>query len=127
MNDLPQFYSAPSNVEALRLEMSAWRTNESTKSIKDETKTRIQEEFIEKMGLQVNIVKQTLGNTNSGNASRQFFGNPSLSAQITGVDETLIQPLAVILEVISCNANIDSPKFGVYAADTAKLAVSLYL
>lgn len=78
------------------------------------------------MGLQADVVKQGSGTTSSGNASRRFFGNPSLTAEITGVDETLIQRLAVILEVITCSANIDSSKFVVYAADTVKLAVSLY-
>lgn len=40
------------------------------------------------------------------------------TAQITGVDQTLTQWLAVILEVITKSTNIGSYKFGVYAADS---------
>ncbi|KAF2878825.1 hypothetical protein ILUMI_27338 [Ignelater luminosus] len=77
-NDLSILHSAPSNVKALRLEMSPLH------------------------------------------AGTEFMESPSLTAQITGIDATLIQRLAVILEIISCSANIDSSKFGVYTADTTK-------
>jgi len=34
--------------------------------------------------------------------------------------------LAVILETICCNFTIDAEKFGIYARETANLAISLY-
>lgn len=67
-----------------------------------------------------------MGTTNDGNTSRRFFQDPSLTAQITGVDENLIHRFAVILETINCNSLIDAEKFGHYCDETAELYVDLY-
>lgn len=89
-------------------------------------KKRIQAEFIEKVGIKVDVVKQGTGTTNDGNTSRRFFENPLLTAEITKIDSRLITRLSVILEVICCNFSIDTEKFKVYSEETAKLAISLY-
>ncbi|XP_067212240.1 uncharacterized protein [Linepithema humile] len=100
-------------------------TREATRSIKDKTKKRIQSQFKERVGIQVDIVKQGTGTINNGNTSRRFFGNPTVTAEITQINEILIKRLAVILETINCNFAIDADKFGIYARETANLAISL--
>ncbi|EFN64879.1 hypothetical protein EAG_09126, partial [Camponotus floridanus] len=122
MNNISKLVNRPSNEEALKLGM----TSKTTQSIKEETKKRIQNQFKERVGIQVDIVKQGTGTTNDGNTSRRFFGNPTVTAEITQIDEIFIKRLAVILETISCNFTIDAEKFGIYAQKTANLAISLY-
>lgn len=64
--------------------------------------------------------------TNNGNTSRRFFRNPIITAEITQIDKVLIKRLNVILVIICCNFAIDAEKFGIYARETANLAVSSY-
>lgn len=148
MNNISRLLNRSSNEEALKLGMStlharirfmeyilhlsynlsfkSWRTSETTRSIKEETKTRVQQQFKEKLGIQVDVVKQGAGTSNNGNTSRRFFENPTVTAEITQIDEKLIKRLAVILETICCNFEIDADKFETYARETATLAISLY-
>lgn len=148
MNIITKLQNRPLNEEAIKMGMSVlharirfmeyilhlsyklgfklWRTSKENRPIKEETKKRIQNQFREKLGIQVDIVKQGMGTTNNGNTSRRFFGNPTVTAEITQIDETFIKRLAVILEIISCNFDVDAKKFGMYAHETAQLAVSLY-
>ena len=107
--------------------LKSWRTKkETTLAIKEETKRRIQTEFKDRVGIIVDVVKQGVGTTNNGNTSRRFFANPSITAEITQVDETLIKRLAVVLEVICRNFAIDADKFNTFSQETARLAISLY-
>lgn len=55
-----------------------------------------------------------------------FFGNSTITAEITKIDERVIKRLAVILEIICSGFAIDAIKFARYARDTANLAISLY-
>lgn len=80
----------------------------------------------EQLGISVDMVKQGAGTTNTGNTSRRFFEDPSLTAKITNVDEDLIRRLKTILEVICCQSKIDHNKFREYTWETAKLAVTRY-
>lgn len=148
MNNLDLIRNLPLNEEALHLGISPlharirfmeyilhlsynmdfkkWRASQDVRAIKEETKKSIQKDFAEKMGIKVDVVKQGAGTTNDGNVSRRFFGNPSLTAEITKVNQELITRMATILEVINTNHAIDAEKFGKYAEDTANLATSLY-
>ena len=138
MNNLSAIRPRPSNEEALHLGMSplyarirfmeyvshlaynltfkAWRTSKSALNLKQETKGRIQKEFIEKMGIKVDVVKQGVGTLNDGNTSPEFFG----------IGVTVIKKLSVILETICSSYSIDPHKFGTYAEETAMLAIELY-
>lgn len=107
------------------LSFKSWRTSETTRSIREETKKHIQNQFKERVGIQVDIIKQGAGTTNNGNMARRFFGNPIVTAEIIQIDEVLIKRLAVILETICCNFELDAEKFGIYARETANLAISL--
>lgn len=89
-------------------------------------KKRIQKEFKNKMGIRVDMIEQGAGTSNTGNTLRQFFQNPELVAEITGVKEELIQRFAIILEVITSGEAIKTEKFGSYAFETAKYFVDNY-
>ncbi|BES91384.1 Hypothetical protein NTJ_04193 [Nesidiocoris tenuis] len=108
------------------MQFEAWRTTPATRPIKEEKKKHVQDEFLKRMGLYVDMVKQGTGTTNDGNTSRRFFSNPALVAEITQVDERLISRLGVILEVICCLSPIDTSKFREYSHETATLATTLY-
>lgn len=89
-------------------------------------KKEIQEKLRQQMGLLVDIPKPGFGTTNDGNTARRFFSNPHLASQITGVDETLIKRIGIILRTISSGFSIDVEKFRIYTLDTAKLYVQKY-
>lgn len=67
----------------------------SVKSGHDElkklSKQRIQNEFHEKTGLLIDMVKQGSGTTNDGNTARRFFADPEVTASITKVDVNIIK------------------------------------
>lgn len=101
-------------------------TTEDNKRLKQEKKQNVQKRFREEMGLIIDKPRQVSGNSNDGNTARRFFYNASCTAEITGVDETLIKRLYIILQSLSSGIMIDSKKFGVYALETARLYVSKY-
>lgn len=96
------------------------------KSLKLENKLRIQKALKEQMGIRVDAVQQGTGSTNDGNTSRRFFSNPALVADVTGVEEQLIDRFRIILEIITCGKKVNSLKFKNFAQDTAKLFVEKY-
>ena len=96
------------------LDFKAWRTTETTKPIREQTKKRVQNEFRTRIGILVDMVKQGTGTTNNGNTSRRFFGNSTITAEITKIDERLIKRLAVTLEIICSGFAIDAIKFAKY-------------
>lgn len=100
--------------------------SESEKEMKNAAKKKIQVEFRRQMGLNVDIVKQGTGTSNDGNTARRFFDNPSITANITGLNENLIRKFAIILQALAAGHEIDPIKFSEFAADTAADYVKLY-
>ena len=111
---------------AYRLTIKTWAVRGNDKATLKREKERIQGAFRQKLGLRVDMVKQGMGSTNDGNTARRFFANPELTSEITGIDQTLLERMSVILDVINCDQPIDSDKFGAYCAETARLYVQLY-
>lgn len=112
---------------AYNLPFKKWSTTtDEHKAIRRENKKRIQMEIRDKMGLRVDYVEAGTGTSNNGNTSRRFFSNPSIIAQITGVDEEIIQRFRIILQVITCSRRIDSEKYELFARDTASKFISKY-
>lgn len=74
----------------------------------------------------LDFVKPGAGTTNDGNTARRFFKNPKLCAEITGLDETLIDRFRVILTCLSSGRDVDTEKFDEYASKTFDLYQSLY-
>lgn len=110
-----------------RLSVCKWQIrNETEKKIVEERKRVIIKIFKEDMGLLVDLPKQGFGTTNDGNTARRFFQSPSIAADITGIDESLIKRFAVILQTMSYVFAVDSEAFRSYAITTGKMFVDLY-
>mgnify|MGYP000433311572 CR=1 FL=1 len=83
-------------------EFQTWRAvTEGAKAAKLRKKQEIQTKFREILGLHVDKVRQGMGTCNTGNTSRRFFADPKTTAEITGVDQTLIQRFVTILDTIN--------------------------
>ena len=110
-----------------KIDFQNWQARgEDAKDIVNRRKREIQEQFRLRMGLILDRPKQGSGNTNDGNTARRFFANPSVSANITGVNETLITRFGVLLSTISSGYEIKIDAFIAYAKETAALYVQLY-
>lgn len=111
---------------ASKLDVKVWC---KTKNFKDQIEAResiLQTDFRSKMGLLIGVVLQGKGSTHDGNTARKFFENVTLSAEITGISETLISRCATILKVLSCGFAVNVDAFRTYALETARLYVSMY-
>ena len=97
-----------------------WTDSNAHKEGFETRKRKIQSEFREKMGLLVDVPKTGSGNTNDGNTARRFFSNPSLSAEITGIDEELMKLFGAILRTINSNYEINIDNFELYFLKTAE-------
>lgn len=112
---------------AYNMPFEKWSAIEAkNKVLKQENKLRIQNAFKDRMHLRVDAVQQGAGTSNDGNTSRRFFSNPALVADITKVDEELIDRFRIVLQIITCGQRIDSNKFKKFARDTADLFVKKY-
>lgn len=113
---------------AYNMSFKTWSVvgDESKKAAKKAEKERIKREFILELGLKVHVVKQGFGCTNDGNTSRRFFANAALSAQITRIDQELIENFGTILNTINCTQPIDVEKFEAFCLKTANRFVELY-
>lgn len=82
-----------------KLEITQWQIRgEENKELFQRRKKNIQSEFREKMGLIVDYPKTGgSGNSNDGNTARKFFNNSHLSAEITGIEQHLIESCATLL------------------------------
>lgn len=110
-----------------RLQFKTWQVRgEENKKIFEENKKQIQIKFKSKMGLLVDKPKPGFGSTNDGNTARRFFNNPQLSAEITGIDKTLIESFQIILRVLASGCKINTTKFKVLLNQTRELYLKLY-
>lgn len=108
------------------LDFKKWAARKEDKLLKEIKKNLTQEEFRERTGLLIDIVKQGYGTTNDGNTARRFFENYEVSAEITGIHPDLIKRFAVILQTISSGQLINTNLFREYCKETAMLYVNLY-
>ncbi|XP_043471258.1 uncharacterized protein LOC122504283 [Leptopilina heterotoma] len=111
---------------AYKLEVKTWQKRKVDQESISIRKANIQKGFREQLGLLIDQPKQGFGNTNDGNTARSFFQNSTISATITGINETLIKRFHVILQVISCGFQINVPEYEKYCLETARLYVHLY-
>lgn len=109
-----------------KLDTKKWQNRGVDKESIATRKKNIQSSFRQQLGLLVDQPKQGYGSTNDGNTARRFFENASISAMITGVDETLINKFYIILQVLSCGFEIDVKKYEEYCLESARLFVLLY-
>lgn len=111
---------------AYNIEFKRGRVDLNTRPIREARKGLIKRELKDKIGIQVDTVKQGTGTTNSGNTSRRFFGNPALISEITGLDAGIVKRFSIILEAITITEAVDPKKFGDFCLETAKEFVALY-
>lgn len=78
------------------------------------------------MGLLIDVIKKGVGSTNDGNTAQKFFEKPSITAEITGLDEQIIRKCAVLLQAIASDQQIDPLKLDHYAKNLAKLVIDKY-
>lgn len=83
------------------IEIQKWSVRDpQQKKLKLERKKHIQEQFRQKLGLLIDVVKQAVGTSNDGNTARRFFENPSVTAEITGLDDIIIKKFSILLQAI---------------------------
>src|SRR5205814_6828983 len=109
-----------------KLVIKEWQARGEGKKAKvSENKRKIQAEFKSKLGLIVDKPKPGYGSSNDGNTARRFFQNPSISSQVTGVDEDLINRFGVILITFSSGYAINIDLFKKYCLKLPKKFVNL--
>lgn len=101
------------------------RTEEDKASVKQRS-DNIKQRFKNEMGLIVDKPKPGFASSNDGNTARRFFGNPTLSAEITGLDVTLIEKLDVLLRTLSSGFEINLVEFNNFCFKIRTLYLSLY-
>ena len=109
MHSWIRFYEFILNV-AYKLEVRKWsHRNEEEKAIYETTKAKVNALMWEKMGLIVvgRPRARGAGTSNDGNSARRAFGDEKTFAEATGVSETLIRRLHIILQVMACGHQID--------------------
>lgn len=111
---------------AYRMEIQTWQVRKADKEKVQARKKIIQDRCWSEMGLLVDMPKPGFGNSNDGNSARRFFKDPALAANITGVNEELINSLGVILTTISTGRSINIEAFEKKCFDTAELCVRYY-
>ncbi|XP_044572242.1 uncharacterized protein LOC123257406 [Drosophila ananassae] len=111
-----------------KLEIRQWQIRgKENKELVQRRKQNIQSEFREKMGLIVDKPRTGgSGNSNDGNTARTFFNNPHLSAEITGIEQHLIEKCATVLQALSSGYKINVEKFRKLALDTARELTTKY-
>lgn len=122
-----RFFEAVIHI-SYKLDLKKWRVSgEEDKANVKQRKMIIQRKFKERFHLNVDKpLSGGSGNSNTGNVARKAFSNPKLFAEITGIDEKLIERLRIILITISSNHFLDVNRFGTFCMDTAKLYVEKY-
>lgn len=106
------------------------KTSKEKRKIKNElraeSKKKIQKEFKELTGLNIDCPKQGFGNSNDGNTSRRFFENIDVTASITKIDNHFLFRFSKLLNAINSRHIIDAKKFGEYASKTLQIYNDLY-
>lgn len=110
-----------------KLPLKTWRVAGDEKKKKlSENKLRIQREFKNQMGLNIDKVKHGYGTTNDGNTARAFFSNVDVASNITGVDSNLINKFSLILKTLSSGMRINNNNFEKLLKETTTLYLNLY-
>ena len=93
----------------------------------EESKKLRQQKFKDELDLLVDVPRGSgAGNSNTGNVARRAFQNEEAFARITGVDQTLIHRIHVMLILINTDKPIKREEFKAYGLATANLWVELY-
>lgn len=89
-------------------------------------KERIQVEFKQQTGLNIDKPLVGYGSTNDGNTARRFFKYFETTSKITGINLDLLRRVNIILMAINSKHQINARKFGEYSNETLNLLIKLY-
>lgn len=110
-----------------RLDVKKWQVRgEEDKMYVQHRSNLIKKSFKEKLGLIIDKPKPGYGSTNDGNTARRFFENPELSAEITGLDVTLLKNFSFLLRALSSGYDINIEAFEKLARETRSLYLHNY-
>ena len=91
----------------------SWSCKKENRYIVDERMTQLQKGMKDEFNLEVfKVQASSVGNTNSGNTSRDAFSNPEKFAKIVGWPVDLIADLGLILDLANSKDEIDTKGFG---------------
>lgn len=91
-----------------------------------EREAKIKLEFRRQLGLRISEPLPAGGNSNDGNTGSKFFEEWKIVANITGLDEEILERFYVILSVINSRADINVSAFDAYTEATRVLFNKLY-
>lgn len=110
-----------------RLDIKKWQArSESDKASVKQRSEDIKKRFKTEMGLIVDKPKPGSGNTNDGNTARRFFECFDLSAEITGLDVSIIKQFNTLLRALSSGYEIDTEKLSSFTQEIRKTYLNLY-
>lgn len=108
------------------LDFQEYMAKGENKVLKKNRKSRVQSLLKNQLQLNVDIVKQGSGTTNTGNVGRAFFEKAGQVSELIGVKKDIIERLYTVLQVISCGNEIDLIKFKTFCIETAKECINSY-
>lgn len=112
---------------AYRLDFKTWQVKMEHRQAFQIRKKAIQKGIKERLGLNIDQPRQGgKGNSNDGNTARRFFDKPKVIADITGINEELINNCATLLGALSCGLTVDPERFNELAIKTRDLYVRNY-
>lgn len=111
-----------------RLDFKTWQARSAeSKALLAQKKQFLQQQFRKRLGLIVDKPRSGgSGTSNDGNTARTFFSNSVISAEITGLDKTLLDRCYHLLQCLSSGYKINKLAFKDYALETARKLVSTY-
>lgn len=113
---------------AYKKSIQTWQARgDKNKAAVNESKTNIQVQLRDTLGLVVDMPRVGGGGTsNDGNTARRFFEHSTLVSEIIGIDKQLLKMVHIILQVLSSGFSIDPDRFQAYCKRVALLYVDLY-
>jgi hypothetical protein len=91
-----------------------------------EKKTKIQNDFLEKLNIRVDFPNVKGGTSTTGNVARRAFANHEITAKILNIDSKLVENFKIILYVISSKNMIKTKEFHSLCSDTYRALLTKY-
>lgn len=109
----------------LTMDKPSWRVSKTNNTVK-QREIIIRTALREQLGLRISEPLPGGGNSNDGNCARRFFKAYKVVAQITGLNEEVLERFYTILTLINSKVEISVPDYELYAEETRTLFVRHY-
>lgn len=110
----------------LHIDKSKHQARGADADIAKNRKKILQQRFRDKFNLRVDEPCSNGGNSTTGNVTRIAFQNPSLLAEITELDPTLVNNLSLLLSALSSKFSINHEEFGKLCEETKSIYKNHY-